>query len=61
VCWCMCLSVKERIVGSRVGEGGCPNKKWFTKLKKGNHFPKIVKGFWSNGNHFQFDHYFTAK
>jgi hypothetical protein len=31
------------------------------ELKRGNHFPKIVKVFWLNGNHFQFDHYFTAK
>jgi hypothetical protein len=26
LCWCVCLSVKERTVGSRVGEGGCPNE-----------------------------------
>jgi hypothetical protein len=31
------------------------------EIKKGNHFPKIVKAFWSNRNHFQFDHYFTVK
>jgi hypothetical protein len=29
--------------------------------KKGNQFPKFVKGFWSNKNHFLFDRDFTAK
>jgi hypothetical protein len=45
-------------------KGGCPNEirgKWFTEIKKGNQFPKFVKGFWSNGNHFLFDHHFTVK
>jgi len=26
--------------------------------KSVNHFPKFIKHFWSNGNHFSVDHYF---
>jgi hypothetical protein len=26
LCRCVCLSVKERRVGSRIGEGGCLNE-----------------------------------
>jgi hypothetical protein len=30
------------------------------KLESINNFPKNVKAFWSNRNHFTFDHYFTS-
>jgi hypothetical protein len=31
------------------------------EIKKGKPFLKNVKIFWSNENHFWFDHYFTLK